>query len=119
MLPDQKYPVPKRGPPKPPPSDVMRYCREIELGQRMTTLADGRPALLERWFCCESRALCLTTFYSVIGAENFTDSDHIALLTRSGVINDERTKPVGLKRITDDANQALFSITLVLAADFF
>lgn len=116
---DKKYPVPKRGPPKPSPPNVMR---EIELGQRPATLADGRPALIETWFCCESRCLLLTAFYSVVGAEFFTDADHLALLTRSQVINDHRAKPlnsIGLKRLNDDANQPMFSVTIVLVADFF
>lgn len=85
---------------------------ELARGERV--LDDGRPALFEDWYDGELDTSFRTTFYSVIGAEGWSDDHHFAYLERNGLLADE-TVPgphVGSMRLTDCSGNEVWSVTL-------
>ena len=104
-----QFPRPDRGNRK--KSEKSDFYWEIDEGQSDIVMDDGRPALIEYWFDTETRADCITAFYSVLGIEEWSDNDHRSYLIRNKVLK----TAVGLSadQTVDGSKNAMWSVTFV------
>ena len=102
--------------PKPDRSNKKKSKRsdfywEIDTGRSEIVMDDGRPALIEEWFDCETRADCTTVFYSTLGIARWSKRQHQAYLTRNKII--KRTFGISVMLILDASVHSMWSVTSV------
>ncbi len=113
------FPVPVRSNRSSQPDVAREHFPELDLLQRIREARDGRPVLIEDWFDLDTRYFCRTAFYSPLGIEGWSPEQHYTYLDESGLLigKTDASRGVGLKRIMDDADQEVWSVTVVIKRD--
>jgi hypothetical protein len=88
------------------------YHREIEVGSILVHFDDERPALIERWYDCDTELFFVTVFYSSIGIEDWLSMQHAEYLARNGIIRELGSDIRAIQWI-DAAKQPMWSLNFL------
>ena len=112
------YPKPDRSDHKPQQDAAREFYPELDIARTETVMSDGRPAVIEDWYDRDTALFCRTTFYSVIGIDAWSESDHYSFLERNGLLKGKTypTDGAGVTSVVDAAGNRLWSVTVAMRA---
>jgi hypothetical protein len=88
------------------------HHREINQGSILVFLDDGRPALIERWYDCDTELDLMTVLYSSMEIEDWSSSQHAEYLVRNGILKELRSD-IAINKWLDAAKQSMWSLNFV------
>ncbi len=116
----REFPKPDRSDYQPQQNAHRMFYPELDLGSSEGVFKDGRPYRCEYWFDKDTAFFCRTYFYSVLGIEDWVETDHDRYIRDHGLLEDQGeqfTGQVGLNRINDASGNEMWSVTEVFAED--
>jgi len=90
------------------------FFPEIDISRQETTLHDGRPAIIEVWLDRDTRATCQSVFYSRIDAENWSNDDHQAYLSKNNILKGNVAE-ITVVATVDAAKREMWCVTEILS----
>ncbi|MEC5129009.1 hypothetical protein VSU19_19770 [Verrucomicrobiales bacterium BCK34] len=113
-VPDPRFPVPNSQSTPATSSDQAQYFREIDISKTRFVMHDGRPALVENWFDCDTEFYCRTVRYTAFEAEDWDGNQHYQFVKKSGLLEDQtyRGTSAGTSQTTDDAGLSWWVVTV-------
>src|SRR5580698_1568528 len=116
---NREYLMPDRSDHTPQQRAHAERLPELDIARAENVMNDGRPVVIEDWFDIDCKVGVRTTFYSTLGTDGWSKTDHYSYLETNGVLKGKTYpgKGVGLKTITDGSGNKVWSASIVMWED--
>jgi hypothetical protein len=114
---NKEFPKPDRSNFKPQQNANAEFLPERDIARSETVMNDGRPAVFEDWWDYGFHLGLRTTFYSTIGIENWSETDHYSYVEANGLLKGKThpSQDVGLRTMMDASGNKCWSASIVMS----